>query len=190
MKTLSTNIMRMGNEGFSYYYRMYSSRIKSMEIFMMVVLFIFNYTTINVQAQTTSSQYLNQVASEVTIEGALTMYMVTRYGDEIQAIDSYRKTTGEGEFVAFIVKTDKRMDMGRYLDGEELEALRENNETMQSEFLIVPNWEVIKPFSEKDFAAQFANKRVRITGTFFFPWAGWHYVTPVAMEYTKIEVKE
>jgi len=146
--------------------------------------------TNGIQAQIMPSQYSNQMASEVTIEGSLTMYMVTRYGDSIQAIDSYRKTTGEGEFVAFVLKTDERMDMARYLDGEELASLKEYDETKQSEFLIVSNWEVIKPFSEKDFAAQFANKRVRIIGTFFFPWAGWDYVTPVAMEYTKIEVVE
>ena len=132
--------------------------------------------------------------SQVTLEGTLTTFKVTLYGDSLQEIDRYRRTTKEGEYVAFILKTDKKMNVTQYIETEEeLKVLTEyapSDETMQSEFLLVPNWDIFESFSEKDFAAQFAHKRVRVTGTLFVPLAGWHYVTPVAMEYSRVEVVE
>lgn len=137
-----------------------------------------------------SAQPTTQSPPQVTLEGTLSMYMVTRYGDSLQEIDRYRKTTKEGEYVAFILKTDEKLDMAKYLKGDELAPLQEYGETMQSEFLMVQDFESDKPFSGKKFAAQYANKRVRVTGTLFFPMAGWHYVTPVAIEYSRVEVVE
>ena len=29
-----------------------------------------------------------------------------------------------------------------------------------------------------------------VSGTLFFPMAGWHYITPVAVEFGKVEVEE
>lgn len=128
---------------------------------------------------------------QVTLSGTLTMFKVTRYGDSLQEIDRYRKTTKEGEYVAFILKTDKKQDMSQYLDKEDLESLIEYaGETKQSEFMLVPTFELAESFSGMDFAARYANRRVRVTGTFFFPMAGWHYVTPVAMEYSRVEEVE
>ena len=87
-----------------------------------------------------SAQPTTQSPPQVTLEGTLTMYMVTRYGDSLQEIDRYRKTTKEGEYVAFILKTDKKMDLEQYLDKEDVEALREYcGETLQSEFMLVPD---------------------------------------------------
>ncbi len=144
---------------------------------------LFNPTKLNAQTQH---------AYQVTLSGTLTMFKVTRYGDSLQEIDRYRKTTKGGEYVAFILKTDKKMDVTRYIETEdELKVLveyAESDETMQSEFLLVPNWDVFESFSEKDFAAQFAHKHVRVTGTLFVPMAGWHYVTPVAMVFSRVEV--
>ena len=137
-----------------------------------------------------SAQPTTQTSSQVTLEGTITMYKVTRYGDSLQEIDRYRRTTKEGEFVAFILKTDEKLDMAQYLEVDELAPLLEYDETMQSEFLMVQDFESNEPFSGKKFAAQYANKRVRVTGTLFFPMAGWHYVTPVAMEYSRVEVVE
>lgn len=146
---------------------------------------LFNPITLNAQPQP---------SPQLTLEGTLTMYKVTRYGDSLQEIDRYRKTTKEGEYVAFILKTDKKMNVTQFIETEEelkvLVEYAESDETMQSEFLLVPNWDVFESFSEKDFAAQFAHKRVRVSGTLFFPMAGWHYVTPVAMEYSRVEVVE
>ena len=131
-----------------------------------------------------------QTTAQVTLEGTIIMYKVTLYGDSLQEVDRYRRTTKEGEYVAFILKTDEKLDMAQYLKGDELAPLLEYGETMQSEFLMVQDFESDKPFSGKDFAARYANKRVRVTGTLFFPMAGWHYVTPVAMEYSRVEVVE
>lgn len=142
---------------------------------------LFNPITLNAQTQP---------SPQVTLEGTLSMYMVTRYGDSLQELDRYRKTTKEGEYVAFILKTDKPMDMSPYLSQEEIEFLSDNGTTWQSEFMVVPDWEKYESFSEKDFAAQFANKRVRVTGSLFCPMAGWQNVTPVRMDYTKVEVVE
>lgn len=125
----------------------------------------------------------------VTIEGKVSMYLVSEYGDNMQKVD-HLSNIGEGSFVAFILKTDKPMDMSPYLSQEEIEFLSDNGTTWQSEFMVVPDWEKYESFSEKDFAAQFANKRVRVTGSLFCPMAGWQNVTPVRMDYTKVEVVE
>ena len=92
--------------------------------------------------------------------------------------------------IAFVLKTDKKIDMSQYLDKEDAENLVECcGETKQSEFMIVPEWEVFESFSYKDFAAKYANKRIRVTGTLFFPMAGWQNVTPVRMDFSKVEVE-
>lgn len=137
-----------------------------------------------------TAQTTTQPSPQVTLEGTLSMYMVTRYGDSLQELDRYRRTTKEGEYVAFILKTDEKLDMTQYLKGDELAPLIEYDETLQSEFMIVPDWEVFESFSYKDFAAKYANKRIRVTGTLFFPMAGWQNVTPVRMDFTKVEVVE
>lgn len=134
------------------------------------------------------AQPSTQQAPQVTLEGTLSMYMVTRYGDSLQEIDHYRRTAKEGEYVAFILKTDEKLDMTQYLKGDELAPLIEYDETMQSEFLMVQDFESDKPFSGKDFAAQYANKRIRVTGTLFFPMGGWQNVTPVRMDFSKVEL--
>jgi len=90
---------------------------------------LFNPITLNAQTQS---------PPQVTLEGTLSMYMVTRYGDSLQKIDRYRKTTKEGEYIAFILKTDEKLDMAKYLKGDELAPLLEYGETMQSDFMIVP----------------------------------------------------
>lgn len=131
-----------------------------------------------------------QSSPKVTIEGTLHLYLVTDYGEGGQKIDQYRKA-GKGEYIAFIQKTDKKMDMAQYLDKEDVENLVEyGGETKQSVFMLVPTSNLAESFSAKDFAAQFAHKHVRVTGTLFVPMAGWHYVTPVAMVFSRVEVVE
>ena len=126
--------------------------------------------------------------SQPTIEGTLHLYLVTNYGEKMQEVDRYRET-GEGSMIAFILKTDKKIDMTQYLDKEGIEALKVYaGTTLQSEFMIVPDWEVFESFSYKDFAAKYANKRIRVTGTLFFPMAGWQNVTPVRMDFSKVEL--
>lgn len=145
------------------------------------ILLLFNPTTLFAQPST-------QQAPQLTLEGTLTLYLVTDYGDGGQEIDQYRET-GDGEYIAFVLKTDKQLDMSQYLDKEDLEYLVVYaGETRQFRFMLVPTSELFESFLGKDFAARYANKRVRVTGHLFFPLAGWHYVTPVAMEYSRVEV--
>ena len=126
----------------------------------------------------------------VTIEGKMYLYLVTDYGEKMQEVDRYRKT-GEGSMIAIILKNDERIDMTQYLDKEDVEALKDYaGTTLQSEFMVVPDWEVFESFSNEVFAAQFANKRVRVTGSFFYPDGGWRNVTPVRMDFTNVEVVE
>lgn len=140
----------------------------------------------SISAQTTPSQ----VTPQVTLSGTLHMYFVTLYGDSLQEIDHYRKTHKEGECIAFVLKTDKPMDMTQYLSQEEIDFLSEDGTTWQSEFMVVPRWDLPESISEKDFASQYANKRVRVTGSLLCPMAGWMNVTLVRMDFTKVELVE
>lgn len=134
--------------------------------------------------------YAQTPVPPVTIEGKMHIYLVTDYGENMQKVDRYQ-TTGEGSMMAFILKTDKKIDMAQYLDKEDVEALKDYaGTTLQSEFMIVPDWEVFESFSYKDFAAKYANKRIRVTGTLFFPMGGWQNVTPVRMDFSKVELTE
>lgn len=91
--------------------------------------------------------------------------------------------------IAFILKTDGKIDIAQYLDKEDVEALKDYaGTTLQSEFMLVPDWEAFESFSWEDFAARYARKRVRVTGTLLFPMGGWQNVTPVGMDFTKGEV--
>ena len=136
------------------------------------------------------NQIQSQSPPQTTLSGTLHLYLVTNYGDKMQEVDRYQKT-GEGSMIAFILKTDEKIDMTRYLDKEDIEALRDYaGTTLQSEFMVVPDWEVFESFSNEAFAAQFANKRVRVTGSFFYPDGGWQNVTPVRMDFSKVELAE
>ena len=81
--------------------------------------------------------------------------------------------------------------MSPFLDRDELQALVDIEGTvMQSEFMLVPNQALFETISWSDYAERFARKRVRVTGTLFFPMAGWHYITPVALEFSRVVVAE
>ena len=54
----------------------------------------------------------------------------------------------------------------------------------------MPDQDLFETISWKDYAERFAHKRIRVTGTLFFPMAGWHYITPVALEFGRVEVVE
>jgi len=160
---------------------MKNSNLTPILLTILLSLSLFSPTHLSAQAP---------APTQVTIEGTLTLFLVMNYGDGGQEIDQYRKT-GDGEYVAFILKTDRPLDMTQYLDKEDVEDLVVYaGETKQSRFMLVPTSELMESFSGKDFAARYAHKRVRVTGTLFFPLAGWHYVTPVAMEYSKVAVVE
>lgn len=126
---------------------------------------------------------------KATFSGTLHMYLVTDYGENVQKVDRY-VNAGEGAFIAFVLKMDKAIDMTQYLSQEEVEFLLDVDTTMQSEFMLVPDWEVFESFSGKDFAAQYAHKRVRVTGTLLCPMAGWRNITLVRLDFSKVDVIE
>ena len=125
--------------------------------------------------------------SQPTLSGTLHMYLVTNYGEKKQEVDRYR-TTGEGSMIAFILETYEPIDMTPYLSQEEIEFLSDNGSTWQSEFMVVPRWNLPESISEKDFASQYANKRIRVTGSLFCPMAGWQNATLVRMDFSKVEL--
>lgn len=165
--------------------RHYGSRSLSTAVAALFLMSVIMVNTSALHAQSTTKSPV-----ETTIEGTLNMYLVTNYGEKMQEVDRYRET-GEGSMIACILKTDKKIDMTQYLDKEGIEALKDYaGTTLQSEFMIVPDWEVFESFSYKDFAAKYANKRIRVTGTLFFPMGGWQNVTPVRMDFSKVELTE
>ena len=160
------------------------SRFLSTAVAALFLMFVIMANTGALHAQSTT-----QSPVIATIEGTLHLYLVTNYGEKMQEVDRYRKT-GEGSMIAFILKTDKKIDMSQYLDKEDIQALKEySGTTMQSQFVLSPDYTIYETaLYGKDFADMYANKRVRLTGTFFFPRAGWQNVTPVRMDYTKVEL--
>ena len=54
----------------------------------------------------------------------------------------------------------------------------------------MPDQNLFGTISWKDYAERFAHKRIRVTGTLFFPMAGWHCITPVALEFGRVEFVE
>ena len=153
--------------------------------FTMLILGLFAVCNNTLHAQSTT-----QSSAQTTLSGTLHIYLVTNYGEGLQEIDHCRQPRKEGECITFVLKTDKPVDMTSYLSQEEIEFLSDNGTIWQSEFMIVPDWEKYKSFSEKDFAARFANKRIRVTGSLFCPMAGWQNATLVRMDFSKVEVAE
>jgi len=150
---------------------------------------LFLMSVIMANSSTLHAQSTAKSPVETTIEGTLNMYLVTNYGEKMQEVDRYRKT-GEGSMIAFILETDQKIDMSHYLDKEDIQALKNySGTTLQSQFILSPDYTIYETtLYGKDFADMYANKRVRVTGTLFFPMAGWQNVTPVRMDYTKVEL--
>ena len=151
---------------------------------------LFLMSVIMANSSTLHAQSTSRSPMETTIEGTLHMYHVTLYGDSLQEIDHYIKTHKEGECITFILKTDNPVDVTPCLSQEEIDFLSEDGTTWQSEFMVVPRWDLPESISEKDFASQYANKRARVTGSLLCPMAGWMNVTLVRMDFTKVEVVE
>lgn len=94
---------------------------------------------IKTNASSVYAQSTTHSSVESPLSGTFHLYLVTNYGDKMQEVDRYRET-GEGSMIAFILKTDKKIDMTQYLDKEGIEALKDYaGTTLQSEFMIVPD---------------------------------------------------
>lgn len=159
--------------------------------FLTLGLLLFASNIATLYAQTSTHQVVIPDTQPTTLSGTLHLYYVSEYGDKISEVDSYRLAAGDGEYLAFVLKTVTPVDVSLFLDRDELQALVDiEGSVMQSEFMLVPNHDLFETFSWRDYAERFAHKRVRVSGTLFFPMAGWHYITPVAVEFGKVEVEE
>ena len=148
---------------------------------------LFLLSAIMIGSSTLHAQTTTQSPVETTIEGTLHLYLVTNYGEKMQEVDRYRKT-GEGSMIAFVLETDQKIDMSQYFDKEDIQALKKySGTTLQSQFVLSPDYTIYETTSfGNDFADMYANKRVRVTGTLFFPMAGWQNATLVRMDFSKV----
>ena len=104
-----------------------------------IVATLFSVPSLFGQTVLQSGIHTISSVQEATLSGTLHLYLVTNYGDKMQEVDRYRET-GEGSMIAFILKTDKKIDMTQYLDKEGIEALKDYaGPTLQSEFMLVPD---------------------------------------------------
>ena len=113
------------------------------------------------------------------IEGTLRMYYLNNEGD-CDVISQYRKADGENTYLAFVVELDKKRNVSSLLDEREREWL---DDPYHSAIMIVPNFK----YQPKDFAAKYANKRVRAKGSLYVPGGGWRNATEVVMDLKEIK---
>ncbi len=151
---------------------------------LIVICFCLLFSTISLcQIEDNDS-----VPKKVTIEGVLKMYLINWFGGSVE-INDYYETFYEGEYIAFVVETDEEINVIPYLDRENKNNLlsivdeSEISEIKYSNFMIVPNFY----YDEENFVKLFVNKRVRATGSFYVPIAGWRYYTMVIMNLDSIE---
>ena len=158
--------------------------------------------------QAAKEKQFNTDNNEVTIEGVLRMYLldnmgggsVTYYTDKdgnvinavgeddpmhpyCQTIYEYRETDFDNTYLAFVVETDKRLDVTPYIENEDKDNLES---LLRSAFMVVPKFQ----YMEREFANKYANMRVRARGTLYVPWGGWRNATPVVMDLRSIELVE
>lgn len=142
---------------------------------------------------------------EITIDGVLNMYLLDNMGgpdviyyyDEdgncigvdfedqpeypfMRKIISYQ-TPNEHEYLAFVLESDKLINVKKHLSKEEAEF---QIEPLQSSFNLFPYFS----YSDKDFAAKYANKHVRVKGSLYVPIGGWRCATTVTMNLLSIEL--
>lgn len=121
---------------------------------------------------------------EIEFEGTLTMLFHDVYGRS-EIISEYRETDWDNTYLSFIINSDTAINVAPYTEYWD-EELSDWLEPYQSHFMIVPKFE----YSGREFAEKYANKRVRVTGTFYVPMAGWRNATVVVMSVKDIRVVE
>lgn len=138
--------------------------------YLLCIMLCFVGATFTIHAQT----------KEIEIEGVLKMYVLDSEGNE-KEVSQYCKTDWSNTYLAFVVNCNKKVNVTTYIaDGGEDFI----DSPFQSSFMIVPHFK----YSEKDFAAKYANKRVRVNGTLYIPGAGWRNATTVVMNLKEIKL--
>lgn len=119
-------------------------------------------------------------AKTATFEGVLKMYLVDNEGNT-RVVSSYRQTDCKRICLAFVVELPRRINIVPYLDEGDDDFI---SDTYQSAIMVIPQFQYVG----KDFAAKYANKRVRVSGNLYTPGAGWRNATDVVMNLRKIDL--
>ena len=119
---------------------------------------------------------------EIAIEGELKMYLLDAIDEPYsQVVNQYRETNGTNNYLAFVVETDRSINVLPYLEDGEDDFI---DGSVQSAFMVVPEFQ----YTGRSFAEKYANKRVRATGILYAPGAGWRNATSVVMSLKDIRV--
>lgn len=118
-------------------------------------------------------------SKEIVIEGVLKMHLLDNQGN-IKTVSQYRKTDYMNNYLAFVIETNRAIDVRPYLDEEEEEWL---NKTRHTKFMIGQGFQ-----HGAEFAKKYANKRVRVKGKIYVPGGGWRNATEVVMGLKDIQL--
>lgn len=119
---------------------------------------------------------------EVTIDGILKMHLLDNdWNDNV--ISQYRETDCVNNSVAFVVNSEKSINVLPYLEEGDADFIDDEH---QSSFMVLPEFK----YNGREFADKYANKRVQATGTLYAPGGGWHNATVVVMRLRSIKLLE
>ena len=118
----------------------------------------------------------------LSLEGVLKMYKLSSDGS-VKLKTATHDLDYTEDYIAFVVETDRPIDVYPYLDESEREFL---DNTMQSSFMIVSSQGCLK----RKFAQNYAYKRVHITGHPYVPLAGWRNATDVVIDMNSIGLSD
>lgn len=125
---------------------------------------------------------IKQSGSRLVIEGVLKMCVLDVYG-EGGYVNQFRETDFDHTYFAFVVTTDKALEIAPYLSQGDLEWLA--GDTKQSRFMIIPNG----LGSDQEVANRFGNKRVRIqVDSLSVALAGWRYASEIVAKTSDIRI--
>ena len=119
---------------------------------------------------------------EIEFEGTLVMWK--HNAEYMEKINEYPDTIEEFYAVCFVVASSEPIQVAPYL--EEWDEVSDWVEPNQSTFMVVPQFE----YTGREFAAQYADKHVKVKGTLYVPMAGWRNATIVVMSLKEIQVVE
>jgi len=122
---------------------------------------------------------LGLYAKQATLEGVLRMCVVDNEGN-VRTVSKYQETDCHRLCLVFVVELSKKLNVVPYLEDGEDDFI---SSPYQSGIMVVPQFS----YSAKNFAAQYANKRVRVSGNLYAPGGGWRNATDVVMELKNIK---
>lgn len=126
-----------------------------------------------------SSQFVAN-SKQVTFDGVLKMYLVDSDLNS-RVVSDYRETDGMNNALTFVITLPNKINIVPYLEPGEDDLI---SSPYQSAVMVLPQF----TYSSREFAAQYANKRVRVSGNLYAPGGGWRNSTDVVMQMHSIEL--